>query len=349
MVALLVTCAATAGTLRDQGPFALGNQHYSLLLLQNFIAVMTVMSLILAANVAQQQKSEAKLRMSEQRLNADLAERKRSETALRETNEQLRCALAAQKEAEAEVLRLNAELERRVSERTMQLEAINKELEAFSYSVSHDLRAPLRSVRGFSEVLLQRYADKLDKRGREFLQRASESSQHMDMLIEDLLMLSRVGRGELQRQVVDLSALSGTIAAELQRAEPKRSVHFIIDGDLKTQGDERLLRIVLENLLRNAWKFTSRKPRARIEFGFKPEPEPAYFVRDNGAGFDMAYAGRLFGVFQRLHSTTEFPGTGVGLATVQRIVNRHGGRAWAEGVINEGATFYFSLPGNGPI
>jgi signal transduction histidine kinase len=347
--AFILACVATGGTLRGLGPFALSNQHYSLLLLQNFIAVVTVMSLILAANVAQQQKVEARLRLSEQRLNADLAERTRNELALRESNEQLRLALAAQKEAESEVVRLNVELERRVHERTMQLEAINKELEAFSYSVSHDLRAPLRSIRGFSEVLLQRYADKLDKRGKEFLRRAAESSQHMDMLIDDLLKLSRVGRSELQHQLVDLSSLSATIASDLQQSEPKREANFIIAGDLKVRGDERLLRIVLENLLRNAWKFTARKEQARIEFGFTREPEPAFFVRDNGAGFDMAYAARLFGVFQRLHSASEFPGTGVGLATVQRIINRHGGRAWAEGAIEHGATFYFSLPQNGVV
>jgi len=257
--------------------------------------------------------------------------------------------ITAQKQAELEVVRLNTELERRVHSRTVQLEAANKELEAFSYSVSHDLRAPLRSIRGFSEVLLQRYADKLDNRGREFLRRACESCQHMDMLIEDLLKLSRVGRSELQRRWVDLSALSGKIAAELRQSEPKRSVNFIIAPDLKAQGDERLLRIVLENLLSNAWKFTSHKTKARIEVGFAEAPEPAFFVRDNGAGFDMAYAGRLFGVFQRLHSVSEFPGTGVGLATVQRILNRHGGHAWADGEVENGATFYFTLPSNGNL
>jgi light-regulated signal transduction histidine kinase (bacteriophytochrome) len=229
------------------------------------------------------------------------------------------------------------------------LEAINKELEAFSYSVSHDLRAPLRSIRGFSEVLLERYAGKLDARGREFLQRACESSKHMDRLIEDLLKLSRVGRSELQRQEVDLSSVCSSIAAELRQTEPKRSVDFVITPGLKAQADEHLLRIVLDNLLRNAWKFTEKKSRARIEFGATDETTGAFFVRDDGAGFDMAYANKLFGVFQRLHSSSEFPGTGVGLATVQRIINRHGGRAWAEGALNQGATFYFTLPSNGTV
>jgi light-regulated signal transduction histidine kinase (bacteriophytochrome) len=223
------------------------------------------------------------------------------------------------------------------------LEAINRELEAFSYSVSHDLRAPLRSIRGFSEVLLQRYSSSLDQRGQEFLKRTCESSQQMDRLIEDLLQLSRVSRAELQHRPVNLSNLAVAIGAELRQAEPDRSVEFIVAPNLCAHADERLLRVVLENLLRNAWKFTAKQPKACIEFGFSPE-RPAFFVRDNGAGFDMAYADKLFGVFQRLHSAAEFPGTGVGLATVQRIINRHGGLTWAEGAPARGATFYFSLP-----
>lgn len=252
--------------------------------------------------------------------------------------------ISAHKQAEQEVLRLNAELERRVRDRTAQLEAMNKELEAFSYSVSHDLRAPLRSIRGFSEVLLERYAEKLDARGKEFLRRACESSQHMDALIDDLLQLSRVGRTEMNHQDVDLSALAQAIAGELTRSEPHRPISFDIQPGLHAEGDERLLRIVLENLLRNAWKFTGRQSEPRIEFGRQNGPGSPFFIRDNGAGFDMAYVKRLFGVFQRLHTGAEFPGTGVGLATVQRIVNRHGGRVWAEGAVNHGACFYFSLP-----
>jgi signal transduction histidine kinase len=252
--------------------------------------------------------------------------------------------VTTQKLAELEVLRLNAELERRVAERTAQLQAINKELEAFCYSVSHDLRAPLRSIQGFNEVLLERYAAKLDARGQEFLRRACASSQHMEALIEDLLKLSRVGRSELLRRPVDLSAQASAIADELHSSDPARLAHFEIAPALRVSGDERLLRIVLENLLRNAWKFSSRRTQTIIEVGFTPNPEGAFFVRDNGAGFDPAYTERLFGVFQRLHSSSEFPGTGVGLATVQRIINRHGGRVWAEGAVDRGATFYFSLP-----
>lgn len=252
--------------------------------------------------------------------------------------------ITAQKQAQQEVLRLNAELERRVNERTSQLEAINRELEAFSYSVSHDLRAPLRSVRGFCQVLLDRYESSLDARGREFLRRAAESSQHMDTLIEDLLQLSRISRAELRPRPVNLSALAESIAGELHQAEPQREVKFLIAPGLLASGEERLVRLVLENLMRNAWKFTAKQPSARIEFGHAAGPPAAFFVRDNGAGFDMKYVDRLFGVFQRLHTTTEFPGTGVGLATVQRILNRHGGRAWAEGAPQRGATFYFTLP-----
>jgi PAS domain S-box-containing protein len=257
--------------------------------------------------------------------------------------------ITARKLSENEVLRLNLDLERRVAERTAALEAINKELESFSYSVSHDLRAPLRSIRGFSEVLLDRYGGKLDERGREFLRRACESTNQMDLLIDDLLKLSRIGRAELHHQPVDLSALANSIVDELRAEEPKRAARFSIAAGLHACGDERLLRIALENLLRNAWKFTANQPKTRIEFGETPGPQPAFFVRDNGAGFDMAYASRLFGVFQRLHSASEFPGSGIGLATVQRILNRHGGRAWAESSVNQGATFYFSLPQNGVI
>ena len=252
--------------------------------------------------------------------------------------------ITSQKSAELEVLRLNSELEQRVAERTKQLEATNRELEAFCYSVSHDLRAPLRSIRGFNEVLLERHASELDEKGQEFLRRACQASRYMDELIESLLKLSRVGRTEMLQQKVGLSELARSVAAELAAADASREVVYSIEPGLRAMGDERLLRIVLDNLLRNAWKFTSKTPRPRIEVGFNQEPDAAFFVRDNGAGFDPSYAGRLFGVFQRLHSNADFPGTGVGLATVQRIINRHGGRVWATGAVNQGATFYFSLP-----
>lgn len=255
--------------------------------------------------------------------------------------------LTARKNAEDEILRLNSELERRVRERTLQLEATNKELEAFSYSVSHDLRAPLRSIRGFSEVLVERYQGLLDERGREFLRRVCDSCAHMDRLIEDLLKLSRVGRAELQHREVSLSRLAESIFADLRKADPGRDVKVEVTPGLVARGDERLLRVALDNLIRNSWKFTLKTPRPEIEFGFSTAGRPAFFVRDNGAGFDPAYASRLFSVFQRLHSAGEFPGTGVGLATVQRIIRRHGGETWATGAVNRGACFYFTLPETG--
>lgn len=252
--------------------------------------------------------------------------------------------ISERKVAEAQIRQLNAELEQRVRQRTAQLEGTNKELEAFCYSVSHDLRAPLRTIRGFSEVLLENYGPQLDDRGRDFLRRTTEAGMQMDKLIEDLLKLSRVSRGDFQTTDVDLSSLARSISDDLKRAEPQRNVEFTIAPGLRAKGDERLLRVVLENLFRNAWKFTSKHPSARIEFGHLNGERSAFFVRDDGAGFDMAYAGKLFGVFQRLHNPTDFTGSGVGLAIVQRAINRHGGRVWAEGKVEAGATFYFTLP-----
>lgn len=242
-----------------------------------------------------------------------------------------------------QVQRHAAELEQRVAERTAQLEAANKELEAFSYSVSHDLRAPLRAIESFSR-LMQEQAAQLDADGQHYLRRVREATQRMGQLIEDLLRLSRITRAEVRRGPVSLSRLARIVAAELQHLHPERAVTCMITEDINAEGDEQLLRIVLENLLGNAWKFTVHQPQARIEFGrAEHERRPVYFVRDNGAGFDMVYSHRLFGAFQRLHSETEFPGSGVGLATVQRIIHRHGGRIWAEGAVNQGATFYFTL------
>ena len=224
------------------------------------------------------------------------------------------------------------------------LEGANRELESFSYSVAHDLRAPLRSIDGFSQALLEDYADKLDEPGRQYLRFIRESAQHMGQLIDALLTLSRVTRSELHREDVDLSALARAAVARLRRSQPDRSVDVVIQDGLEDSGDPQLLAAVFDNLLGNAWKFTGKYDKAQIEFGASStDGQSVYFVRDNGAGFDMAFATKLFGVFQRLHAATEFEGTGVGLATVQRIVTRHGGRVWAEGKVNGGATFHFTL------
>lgn len=224
------------------------------------------------------------------------------------------------------------------------LDAANKELEAFAYSVSHDLRTPLRSIDGFSQALLEDYAPLLDEQGRDYLQRVRSASQRMGQLIDDLLDLSRTARREFRRGPVDLSTLAHLTYEGLRRSDPDRQVEFVVAPGLVASGDIGLLRIVLDNLLGNAWKFTAKRPQARIEFGATvASGVTTYFVRDNGAGFDMAYADKLFTPFQRLHGMTEFPGTGIGLATVSRIVHRHGGRIWAEGAIDQGVTVYFIL------
>jgi light-regulated signal transduction histidine kinase (bacteriophytochrome) len=210
--------------------------------------------------------------------------------------------------------------------------------------VSHDLRAPLRRIDSFSRAVLESQGDKLDDSGRKFLSRVREASQHMSQLIDDVLYLSRVTRAELREQEVNLSDLATLTLDQLQDGEPERVVERKIRPAVIVTGDGQLLRIAMKNLLENAWKFTSKESRPRIEFGVTHgSAEPSYFVRDNGAGFDMAYAGRLFGPFQRLHPQHEFPGTGIGLATVQRIIHRHGGRVWAEGLVGQGATFHFTL------
>jgi len=237
-----------------------------------------------------------------------------------------------------------AEANRRFKDANAALEASNRELESFSYSVSHDLRAPLRSVSGFVQMVLEDAGGRLDEESRARLRRAQAAAVRMGQLIDDLLALSRVSRGEVVRAPVDLAALAREVADALRAGSPDRPVACTVRDCPPATGDARLLRIAVENLLGNAWKFTSRTERPVVEFGSaEVDGRTAYFVRDNGAGFDPAYAGKLFGAFQRLHAASDFPGSGIGLATVHRIVLRHGGRAWAEGAPGRGATFWFTL------
>lgn len=260
----------------------------------------------------------------------------------------LQMNIVKRKQVEVKIKELNLTLEQRITDRTKQLEAANKELESFAYSVSHDLRAPLRSMVGFSTALLEEYSEELDDDGKDYLQRVRTAASRMAQLIDGMLDLSRTTRVEMRHESVDLSLLAKAIASDLNKSQPGRQVEWIIDPDMVVKGDIRLLRAVLENLLGNAWKFTSQCDKGKIEFGVLSLSEvgqsnAAYFVRDNGVGFDMTYADKLFGVFQRLHRATEYPGTGIGLATVKRIIHRHSGRIWAEGKVDKGATFYFTL------
>ncbi|MCI0622080.1 MAG: response regulator [Acidobacteria bacterium] len=266
--------------------------------------------------------------------------RKQFEDENRRIREQL-----LHKELEASEARAARELAEARAVLVGELERKNKELEAFSYSVSHDLRAPLRSIDGFSKILLEDYSNRLDAKGQGHLQRVRAAAQRMAELIDDMLKLSRVSRAELHRQQVDLSALARLVVAELHRSDPERTVNVQIQDKLLIDADERLIRIVLENLLGNAWKFTSKVQGARVDFVAKDLPDgKVYAVRDNGAGFNKSHVEKLFHPFQRLHSEADFPGTGIGLASVHRIIDRHGGRVWAEGAVGAGATFFFTLP-----
>jgi signal transduction histidine kinase len=277
-------------------------------------------------------------------LEAEVAERQAAQESLQDQAVALEEEIMERQSAQAEIERLNAELEQRVLERTAQLKEANHELEAFSYSVSHDLRAPLRSIDGFSQALLEDYQEKLDDQGKDFLRRVRAASQHMAGLIDDMLKLSRVTRGAMKCEPVDLSAMARWVVEEIRRTEPDRNVEFCIQDSLAARGDQHLLRMVLANLLGNAWKFTSKSDKAKIEFGLTTTGGTSeYFVRDNGAGFDMQYADKLFAPFQRLHAYSEFSGTGIGLSIVQRIIHRHGGEVRAEGAPGHGATIYFTL------
>ncbi len=276
--------------------------------------------------------------------NTMLGEIGRATRELEASNRDLGREAAERGRAEEEIRRLNTELESRVKERTSQLEYTNAELEAFCYTVSHDLRGPLRAIDGFSQALIDDVGDSLPAETKPYLARIRAATQRMGQLIEDLLNLSRVSRGELQRGDVDVSEMARQVAADLQQREPERQVEVKVWDGMRADADARLLRAALENLVGNAWKFTGKAGRAEIEVGeMRGELRRVFFVRDNGAGFDMAYAGKLFAAFQRLHSGNDYPGTGIGLATVQRIVQRHGGRVWADSKLGRGAMFYFSL------
>lgn len=243
-----------------------------------------------------------------------------------------------------EISLLTQQVERLLTEQTERLESINRDLEAFNYSVAHDLCAPLRRICGFTRALQEQYAGRLDIDGMDYLERIFKSSEHMNDLIEALLQLSQLSYQNLKQEVVDLSEIMRETATDLQLGSPERSVEFVIQPMIRTFGDHNLLEIAMKNLLRNAWKFTQMREVARIEFGAcEGGEEGTCFLKDNGIGFDMANAERMFHAFQRLHSSSEFPGNGIGLTTVQRIINRHGGKIWAEGEVDKGAIFYFTL------
>jgi len=276
-------------------------------------------------------KQRSELEASNESLVREVDERKEAEVAL--------------KKSEENVLNLNAELEQRVINRTHQLEIANSELEAFSYSVSHDLRSPLRAIDGFSQALIEDYEQTLDDTGKDYLNRVRSAAQRMGSLIDDMLKLSKVNRAEMTISKIDLSDMAKTILQELGELEPDRRVQCAVTSGITAYCDQHLIRIALANLIGNAWKYSSPQAQGRIEFGMRLNGnDAAYFVQDNGVGFDMKYSEKLFSAFQRLHSQHEFQGTGIGLATVKRVISRHGGRVWAESTPGQGATFYFTLP-----
>ena len=292
---------------------------------------------VFGKDITERKQAEEKIQTAQVELQRMFAEAERSRQALLSVVED-------QKAAEEQINRLNEELEQRVKDRTAQLEAINREMESFSYSISHDLRTPLRSLNGFSAILMEDYAGKLDEQGHDYLMRIQEASQRMSQLIDDMLNLSRITRREVVFGRVDLSSLARQVAGDLQAQSPDRQVEFEISPDLVVLADHNLMKIALENLLGNSLKFTSKKKQAHITFGMVEQSGArVYFVRDNGTGFNMAYADKLFTPFQRLHSATEYPGTGIGLSIVQRIIARHGGRIWPDAAVEQGATFYFTL------
>jgi signal transduction histidine kinase len=305
-----------------------------------------LVTLVAPMNTVEQFADERARLEATQRAMLNILDDSQSEKLLLEDNQKAVLNILEDLDAEKATVRtLNAELEARVERRTADLEQANRNLEAFSYSVAHDLRTPLRSLSGFSEALLEDYGERLDQAGRAYAERIQAASEKMAKLIDDLLHLSRVSRAEIRLEAVNISAEVASIAADLQRREPDRRVRLDIQEAVWVTADRSLIRTVIQNLLDNAWKFTSGRDNALIGFGAiqVENARICCFVRDNGAGFDPAYADKLFQPFERLHSASEFPGTGVGLASVRRIVERHGGRTWAEGTVDHGAIFYFTM------
>ncbi|HYR36889.1 MAG TPA: ATP-binding protein [Burkholderiales bacterium] len=326
--------------------------------LSRWLREMVIRPLVAITSVATEVSEKRNFGLRAERLTSDeiglladsfntmLAEIERATRELEASNREAAREVGERRRAEEEIRRLNAELETRVKARTTELQSTNAELEAFCYSVSHDLRAPLRSIDGFSQALLEDFPKDVSDEARRYLARIRTSTQRMGQLIEDLLNLSKVSRGELARRDVDVGEIARQVVAEIQGREPERKVEVSVWDGMQANADPRLLRAAFENLIGNAWKFSAKAEQARVEVGsLRDGDEVTFFVRDNGAGFDMRYASKLFGAFQRLHSANEYQGTGIGLATVQRIVHRHGGRIWADAKPGKGAVFFFTLAG----